>query len=127
MLDSGFWFLPHTTMKRRLLGGVFALVVFATALCAGPRDSQWDQVNAAIQKGLPKTAIDQLEPIISGALADHAFAEAVKAVARKVTLEAYIQGDKPEERIVRMQAELEKAPAEMRPTMEALLAYWYWQ
>src|SRR5262249_46569959 len=31
-----------------------------------------------------------------------------------------------EERIVRLQAEVEKAPAPMRPAMEAILAHWYW-
>jgi hypothetical protein len=78
-------------------------------------------------KGLPKTAIESLDRIIPGALADKAYAEAVKAIGRKIALEGNIEGNKPEEKIVRLQAELEKAPAAMKPVMEALLAQWYWQ
>ncbi len=96
-------------------------------MLAGPRDAQWRKVEESAGKGLPKTAIEQLEPIIADALADHAYAEAIKAIARKIVLEGSIQGNKPEEKVLRMQAELEKAPAEMKPAMEAILAHWYWR
>ena len=69
----------------------------APSLRAGPRDAQWQQVEAAIKKGLPKTAITNLEPIIQGALKDKAYAEAVKAIGEKIALEGNIQGNKPEE------------------------------
>ena len=94
---------------------------------AGPRDDLWRQVNEAVQKGLPKTAITNLEPIIAGALKDKAYAEATKAIAKKIALEGNIQGNKPEERIVRLEAEIARAPKEMAPVMETLLAHWYWQ
>ena len=44
----------------------------------------------------------------------------------KIALEGNIQGNKPEEKITRMQAEIAKAPEEMKPVMEAILANWYW-
>ncbi|MDH3719374.1 MAG: MG2 domain-containing protein, partial [Planctomycetota bacterium] len=79
-----------------------------------------------MKKGLPKTAIEKLEPIIEGAIQDKKYAEAVKAIGKKIALEGNIQGNKPEEKITRMQAEIDKAPAEMKPVMEAILANWYW-
>ncbi len=104
---------------------VFALL-FSCAAVAGPRDGQWKKVDEAIKKGLPKTAIEQLEPIITGAIKDKAYAEAIKAIGKKIALEGNIQGNKPEEKITRMQAEIAKAPDEMKPVMEAILANWYW-
>jgi len=90
------------------------------------RQAEWQKVNDAISKGLPKTAIEQLDPIIKGAIADRAYGEATKAIARKIVLEGNIQGNKPEEKITRMQAEIAKAPAAMVPLLDTILANWYW-
>ncbi|HOC57054.1 MAG TPA: alpha-2-macroglobulin family protein [Verrucomicrobiota bacterium] len=95
-------------------------------LSAGSRDAQWKQVEEAMKKGLPKTAITNLEPIIQGALKDKAYAEAVKAIGQKLALEGNIQGNKPEEKIIRLEAEIAKAPKAMLPLMDTLLAEWYW-
>ena len=115
-------------MIRRPFAIVLACLLFAitSSAHAGPRDAQWKEVEEAVQKGLPKTAIEKLEPIIEGALKDKAYAEAVKAISQKIALEGNIQGNKPEEKVTRMQAEIAKAPAEMKPVMEAILANWYW-
>ena len=99
----------------------------ANAADAAARKSQWKKVKEAVDKGLPKTAIEHLDPIIAGALDDKAYAEAIKAIGQKITLEGNIQGNKPEEKVRRLQAEMDKAPAEMKPVMEAILAHWYWQ
>ncbi|HPM81495.1 MAG TPA: alpha-2-macroglobulin family protein, partial [Candidatus Anammoximicrobium sp.] len=104
---------------------LFALLL-ALPAWAGVRDEQWKKVDEAIAKGLPKTAVEQLEPIIAGAMKDKAYAEAVKAIAKKIALEGSIQGNKPEEKITRMKAEIAKAPPQMAPVMEAILANWYW-
>ena len=37
-----------------------------------------------------------------------------------------IEGNKPEEKITRMQAAIATAPAEMHPVMNAILGHWYW-
>ncbi|MBM3983537.1 MAG: hypothetical protein FJ304_25350, partial [Planctomycetes bacterium] len=50
----------------------------------------------------------------------------IKAIAKKITLEGVIEGNKPEEKITRMQAAIATAPVEMHPTMNAVLAHWYW-
>ena len=81
------------------------LTIAATAWSAS-RDAQWSKVDDAINKGLPKTAISELEPIIRNALNEKAFGEAAKAIARKIVLEGNIQGNKPEEKITRMEAEI---------------------
>ena len=94
---------------------------------AGPRDEQWKAARAAIDKGLPRTAITALEPIITGAMHDRAYAEAIKAIALRVGLESDIEGNKPEDKIARLQAELAKARPPMKPAMEVLLAHCYWQ
>ncbi|HTL57172.1 MAG TPA: MG2 domain-containing protein [Candidatus Limnocylindrales bacterium] len=103
------------------------LVCFSGKLLAGPRDAEWKKVEEAINKGLPKTAITNLEPIIQGALKDKAYAEAVKAIGKKIALEGNIQGNKPEEKITRLESEITKAPRDMVPVMNTLLAHWYWQ
>ena len=83
-------------------------------------------MDEAVNKGLPKTAIQELEPIIAAALKDKDYPEAIRAIAKKIALEGNIQGNKPEERITRMKAEIAKAPKEMTPMMDAILAHWYW-
>ena len=52
---------------------------------------------------------------------------AIKAIGRKIALEGTIQGNKPEEKIIRLDAEIAKAPAEMQPMLEVVQADWYWQ
>jgi Bacterial Alpha-2-macroglobulin MG10 domain/Alpha-2-macroglobulin family/MG2 domain len=120
--------------RRVTLFGSAAILVAAGAVVlvvANPkakseRADQWKKVDDAVNKGLPKTAIQELEPIIAAALKDKAYPEAIRAIAKKVALEGNIQGNKPEERITRMKAEIAKAPAEMVPVMDAILAHWYW-
>ena len=113
----------------------FVPVVFAFALMTlthpataanGPRSAQWKAVDEAVQKGLPQSAISNLNPIITAALRDKAWPEAVRAIAKKIALEGNIQGNKPEEKITRLEAEIPKVPAEARPVMHAVLAHWYW-
>lgn len=113
---------PLRLVAVLMIAGIAYLAVDA----AGPRDAQWKKVDDAVNKGLPKTAIENLNPIIEQAIRDKAYPEAIKAIGKKIALEGTIQGNKPEEKIYRMQAEIEKAPAEMKPVMDALLAHWYW-
>ncbi len=112
---------------KRVWQTLILVLLMKTFAAAGARDELWNQVDEAVRKGLPQTAITNLEPIIQGALAEKAYPEAVRAIARKISLEGNIQGHKPEEKIIRLEAELAKAPAEARPVMEAILAHWYWQ
>lgn len=112
---------------RRIISvaGISAFILALISL-AGPRENGWKKVEEAVNKGLPRTAVEQLETIIREALREKAYGEALKAICKKISLEALIQGNKPEEKIVRMQAEIAKAPEEMVPLMEAILANWFW-
>lgn len=122
---------------RPSLPAMFAAVAFSSLVVLvvlaadmnppiSPRDEMWKKVTEATNKGLPQTAIKELGPIIESALKDKAYPEAIKAISKRIALEGTIQGNKPEERITRMTAEIAKAPAEMKPVMEAILADWYW-
>ncbi len=112
-------------MSKAISWGLMAVLITCGAIAA-PRDAQWSKVAEAIQKGLPKTAIEELDPIIQGALRDKAYGEAVKAIGRKLVLEGNIQGNKPEEKITRLEAEIAKAPKEIVPLLETIQAHWYW-
>jgi len=109
------------------VGWALLLLVTVRTSAAGPRDDLWNQVDDAIKRGLPKTAIAILDQIIPEALQDQAHAEATKAICRKIALEGQIQGGKAEEMIVRLETEIDEAPDPMKPVMEAILAHWYWQ
>jgi uncharacterized protein YfaS (alpha-2-macroglobulin family) len=120
--------------SRRLVASSSAILVaigVAVLIAANPttppdRAAQWKKVDEAVNKGLPKTAIQELEPIIAAAIKDKAYPEVIRAISKKIALEGNIQGNKPEERITRMKAEIAKAPKEMVPVIDAVLAHWYW-
>ena len=115
----------HEPLRVQVLGLLLAVILQTSAL-AGPRDAQWQAVQDAVNKGLPQTAITNLEPIIAAAMKEKAYAEATKAIGQKIALEGNIQGNQAEERVVRLEAEIAQAPVEMKPVLQTLLAHWYW-
>ena len=88
---------------------------------------QWKDVESEIKKGLPKTAIEKIDPLIKRALKDGSHAVAIRAIGQKINLEGAIQGNKAEEKIARMEEEINKAPKVLKPMMRAVLSNWYWQ
>jgi hypothetical protein len=125
---DAFWRFPMVRTLILLACGTLSVVGI---LWASPEESpdgdKWKAVREAMEKQLPQTAIQELEPIIKAALAAKNYPEACRAVAWKISLEGTIQGDKPEERITRLQATMKDLPEEMKPVMETILAHWYWQ
>ncbi len=113
--------------SRSFFSALLSFLLFTVTLYAGKRDALWKEVADAEEKSLPATAIEKLGPIIDGAMADKAWPEAIKAIARRIVFEAEIEGAEPEEKITRMEAEIAKAPKPMQPVMEAILAGWYWE
>jgi hypothetical protein len=109
------------------LAAGFAVMWVSQTMAQPPRAAQWRKVDEAQKKGLPRAAIQVLEPIIVSALKDKNYPEAIKAITRKISLEGVIEGNKPEEKIIRLTAAIATAPAEMQPVMNAVLAHWYWQ
>jgi len=114
-------------MKRTPRLTVAIVTIVASCSLAGPRDSQWAQVEDAMNNGLPRTAIAVLDEIIPGALEDQAHAEATKAICLKIVLEGWSQWGDYDRMIVRLEAEIAEAPEAMKPMMEAILTHWYWQ
>ncbi len=112
---------------KRIVSVVLLLVSLSWSLVAGTREAEWQAVAAALKKGLPRTALTHLEKIIPAALADRAYGEAAKAVARKIALEGEIQGNKPEEKITRLEQAIAQAPPEIRPLLNTIQALCYWQ
>jgi hypothetical protein len=104
---------------------VVCLIAIVTTMSAYVH-AGWEEVDDARRKGLPKTAIEALGPVIEDAMAHGRHAEAIKAICTRIAFEASIEGARAEERITRLEAELEKAPEPMRPMMQAILANWYW-
>jgi hypothetical protein len=112
--------------KARILAAAIILAIAINVSLAGTRDALWSQVQDAINKGLPQTAIKLLDQIIPGAEADQAWAEATKAICMKILQNGIIQSD-PAGEITQLQAEIATAPDPMKPVMEAVLGHWYWQ
>jgi hypothetical protein len=91
------------------------------------REDLWKKVQDATNKGLPRTAVKYITPIIEDAVESEDYAEAIRAIGQKVALEGEIQGNKPEEKILMLEEELIDAPEEMKPVLRAILANWYWR
>ena len=116
--------IPYTASSLFL---VFAVFLIGQKARPASLVDQWEEVEEATKKGLPKTAIEKLDPLIERALKEKAHAVAIRAIAQKINLEGAIEGNKPEEKIARMEAEMTKAPKELQPMMNAVLSNWYWQ
>ena len=110
-----------------ILGSMVELTNPLGQVGGGPGDLIAAEEGAVPDQALPQTAIERLKPVIDQAIKDKAYPAAIKAIGQKIALEGEIQGGKPEEKIVRLQAEIAAAPPEMQPVMEAILAHWYWQ
>ena len=121
--------LAKGAIQTMFISKIKTAIVVAASVAALTTASalSWQKVNEARDKGLPKTAIEELKPIIVDALQNKQYAEAVKAIGLKIALEGEVEGNLPAEKVTRMEAEIAKAPAEMQPLMEAILAHWYWQ
>src|SRR5260221_276153 len=101
--------MPRSNRSRALrvslllaAAGVLVVLV-ADGAARQSRPDRWKKVDEAVRKGLPKTAIAELDPIIESAIKEKAYPEAVKAFGKKIALEGTIQGNKPEEKVTRMQ------------------------
>ena len=63
------------------------------SLGAGPRDTEWKKVAAAMSKDQPKTQIELLIEIEKAALAEGKWAEASRAMAQRIATEGKIEAD----------------------------------
>jgi hypothetical protein len=114
---------------RRIVWGLWLGLAWVGgwAEAAESRAAEWKEVDEAMAKRRPETAVAKLGPIIEAALKEGAWGEAVKAIGRRIQLEAQREGGRGEARIRRMDAEIARAPAEMVPLLETIQANWFWQ
>ena len=99
---------------------------FADDPPAGPRADAWKRVTRALDEGKPKTAAEALAGIEQAAAAERAWAEAARAIATRILAETATHPPDDPERIVRLAAAIEQAPAETRPVLDAIRANWTW-
>jgi uncharacterized protein YfaS (alpha-2-macroglobulin family) len=117
-------------MKKYCRSIYFLLAVLLLCSSVGfaqSRSELWKKVNNAKSKGLPKTAIEHLDSIYKMSVKDGDMTDAVKALCEKIVLEGNIQGNKPEEKIIRLEEEIQNADAKVKPLLKIVLARWYWQ
>jgi len=93
---------------------------------AGPRAAVWQQVEKALAEGKPKSAAEALAGVEQGAAAERAWAEVARAIATRILAETGDRAPDDPERIVRLAAAIERAPAETKPVLEAIQANWTW-
>ncbi|MFQ3578225.1 MAG: MG2 domain-containing protein, partial [Verrucomicrobiia bacterium] len=86
----------------------------------------WKPVNEALKEGLPRTAIERLQPITESALDEGDFATAARAIARRIRIESEIEGDDPAQRIRLVDSALSEAPDQLLPLLHTLRAWWVW-
>ncbi len=113
-------------LKVRIILIILFLSFFNSFAGATDTVELWRKVNVAQNEGLPQTAVDNLKQIYLIALGSGKSGEALAALCKQIVLESNIAGNKPEEKIKRLQEEIEKADPRMKPLMKAVLAQWYW-
>ena len=87
----------------------------------------WQKVEKAKKDRLPKTAIEHLDKIIEITLKNKTYPEATKAITQKIDFQGMIQGKKAEEKIFLLEEARSKAPDEIVPILDTIMAIWYWQ
>ena len=92
----------------------------------GPRAEAWKRVEEALNEGKPKTAAEALAGVEQAATADKAWAEVARAIATRILTETGDRAPDDPERLMRLAAAIEKAPAETRDVLEAIQANWTW-
>ena len=98
----------------------------AEELPTGPRAEAWKRVEDALNEGKPKTAAEALAGVEQAATADKAWAEVARAIATRILTETGNRAPDDPERLMRLAAAIEKAPAETRDVLEAIQANWTW-
>ena len=99
----------------------FALLVISLlplTLFADSYEEMWQKVKKAQQDGLPQTAIKELEPIYKKAIEEKNQVQALKSICKIITMEGSIQGNLPEERIIRFEKAVETADEKKIETAE---------
>ena len=111
---------------KKLLLAVLIMAIFPFNLFAQTYESMWEKVEEAEENGLPQTALKEIEPIYEKAMKEKDHAQALKAICMKVIMEGVVQGNLPEEKIIRFEKVTETADKEIQPMLKVILAKWYY-
>ncbi len=122
--------LPNALIRlfemKTLLSAALAILLLTFTATGANRDALWKAVDVAEKKMLPRTAIEKLRVISAQAVAEKAWPEAVRAIARRIFFEARMETKGREMKVRMMEAEMKTAAPEMQPMLELILANWYW-
>ena len=88
-------------------------------------DELWAKYRDANNNGLPQTAIKELDTIFQKAVKENEQVHAIKAICKKIVAEGKIQGNKPEEKIIRFEKFIDTADKQIQPLLKVVLAKWY--
>jgi len=111
-------------MKSKFL--LILLILLISLNIHASTEKYWEKVSQALEKGLPKTAIENLDKILEITDREDKHIEWLKALTQKIALEGNIQGNKPEEKIKELELELEEASPKAEVLLKTVLANWYW-
>ena len=89
------------------------------------REKLWKQVSDAESKSLPRTGIKHAQAIYDSAMQDKDYPEAVRALMKKLTLDASINQPAAPYLIKKLTAEVDDYPDAIKPVMKVILANWF--
>lgn len=112
-------------IRFKLFFVILVISLLPLALFAENYEEMWQKVKKAQQDGLPKTALKELEPIYQKAIKEKNQSQAVKALCKMITMEGIVQGNLPEERIIRFEKAVETSEKDIQPLLKVVLAKWY--
>ena len=90
------------------------------------RQKLWKLIGEAEAKSLPKTGMQHAQSIYESAMQDEDYPEAVRALMKKLTLEASINQPATPFLIKKLAAEVDNYPAGIKPVMKTILANWFY-
>lgn len=87
---------------------------------------RWASVDTAMKEGLPRTALERLQPILDNAVRDGDTATAARAISRRILIESEIEGRNPAARVRLADAALAETPPSLHPILHTLRAWYLW-
>ena len=90
------------------------------------REKLWKLVSEAESKALPKTGMQHAQSIYESAIQDEDYAEAARALMKKLTLEASINQPATPFLIKKLAQEVDGYPDGIKPVMNTILANWFY-
>ena len=89
------------------------------------RKQLWKQIAQSDSQSLPKTGMQHAQKIFDSAMQDQDYPEAVRALMKKLRLEAQINQPSAPFLIRKLSAEIDNYPDEIKPVMKTILANWF--